>query len=274
MAQQTETFAKWVGLEQSSDAEITTDTAQKMAAMLGIEPPRQVLPACWSWLYHLEVAPRGQINSDGHAITGAFLPPIPAKRRMFAGSYLTFHAPVRIGAQTRLRQTLCDVQYKPGRQGGMWIVTVGMDLYEGSDLLIKERRNIVYLNTLGGPRQGPTSHMQADFSDTENPDEILLFRFSALTFNSHRIHYDQVYTTRVEQYPERVVHGPLQAILLAGCAERWSGHPLTKYSFRGQAPAFLGDQLTLRGSKAEPGKIDLEICAADGIVTTSARADY
>lgn len=267
-----EDFQRWVGRTRSSDAAIDPTVCERLAATFGIEWNRDSLPPCWHWLYHLDAAQRADIRLDGHATAGDFLPPIQAKRRMFAGSRLRFHQPVRLGVKTHSRQTISRIEKKSGRQGDIWLITIETEILKGDQLLVEEQKSIVLLQTSGGPRTGRQSDMKAEWTDTETPDEVLLFRFSALTFNSHRIHYDREYVTSVEGYPERVVHGPLQAMLLALKAEEWAGKPLEYFNFRGVAPAFLGDRLTLNGRRGDNDSLQLEIHAQDGIVTTTAEA--
>lgn len=266
-------FQGWVGRSRSSEAVIDGETSERLAAALGIEGNSHRLPPCWHWLYHLDAVDRARVGSDGHPVAGEFLPPIPARRRMFAGSSLRFHNPVRRGMSTRLQQTISRIERKTGRQGDIWLITVAMDLCEGERLLVEEHKTIVLLQTSGGPRTGRQSEMVAQWRDTETPDAVQLFRFSALTFNAHRIHYDRDYVREVEGYPERVIHGPLQAMLLALKAEQWSGRPLRSFAFRGVAPAFLGDELTLKGRRCEPDQLELEVHAQDGVVTTTAKAE-
>ena len=268
-----EDYGAWIGRSRTSEEVIDAGPRDRLAATLGIEPNGDTLPVCWHWLYHLDKAPRDRIREDGHAITGDFLPPIPARRRMFAGTRLSFHRPVRVGAATTQRQTVTRIEKKSGRQGDIWLISVSLELLEGADLLVEEQKTIVLLQTLGGPRSGAPSEMVPDWSEDEMVDEVLLFRYSALTFNAHRIHYDREYATRVEGYPERVVHGPLQATLLAMKAEMWGGAPLRSFTFRGVAPAFVDDTLTLCGRGQEDGRLQLEIRAQDGIATTTAQAE-
>ncbi len=267
-------FQGWIGRSRSSRAVIHRETCDRLAATFGIERQGDCLPPCWHWLYHLDVADRSGINLDGHAVTGDFLPPIPAKRRMFAGSRLRFHRPVRFGGATELRQSVSRIEKKSGRHGDIWLITVAIELLEENRLLVEEQKTIVMLHTSGGPRTGGQSEMKAQWTAAETPDAVQLFRFSALTFNAHRIHYDRDYATGIEGYPERVIHGPLQAMLLALKAEEWAAAPLRSFRFRGIAPAFLGDVLTLNGCRGNGGGLLLEIHAQDGIVTTSAEAEF
>ncbi len=267
-------YQDWVGQSRSSEAIIHRETCEQLAATFGIESDADELPPCWHWLYHLDVVERDRIGVDGHPTTGHFLPPIPAKRRMFAGSSLRFHRPVRFGASTELRQTVSRIEKKTGRQGDIWLITVAIDLLQAEHLLVEEQKTIVLLQTSGGPRTGRQSDMAAQWTETETPDAVQLFRYSALTFNAHRIHYDRDYVTEVEGYPERVIHGPLQAMLLALKAEEWSGRPLRSFAFRGVAPAFLGDVLTLKGRRGDTDRLQLEVHAQDGIVTTTAEAEF
>ena len=266
-------FQDWAGRSRSSVAIIHRETSERLAATFGIACDGKELPPCWHWLYHLDAVERSRINLDGHPTAGDFLPPIPAKRRMFAGSSLRFHRPVHFGASTELRQTVSRIEKKTGRQGDIWLITIVIELLEAEQLLIEEQKTIVLLQNSGAPRTGRQTVMAGHWSEPESPDAVQLFRFSALTFNAHRIHYDLEYATGVEGYPERVIHGPLQAMLLALKAEEWSDRKLRSFAFRGIAPAFLGDVLTFKGHRSDINRLQLEVHAQDGIVTTTADAE-
>ena len=169
---------------------------------------------------------------------------------------------------------MTDVTAKKSRSGGIYFVTVQRDLVGDAGVFIEETRSIVYLATQGVERVRNPSAFFPDWTEDVALDVVQLFRFSALTFNAHRIHYDLSYATEVEGYPERVVHGPLQALLLAYAAQSRAPGPLTEFEFRGTAPAFLGDRLTLAGRAPKDGEMTLEIHAPDGTATTRARAKY
>ncbi len=264
----------WRAKTRSRNSVMDPGPARRLAATLDRAAPVDVLPACWAWLYHLEAAPHARLGPDGHPVTGDFLPALPATRRMFAGSEMTFHAPVVFGTTVELRETVANVEKKTGKTDDLWLVTLAITLRAGEALLVEERRTVAYLPTAGGLRTGQVSDLKPAHETDVTPDEAMLFRFSALTFNSHRIHYDQAYATGVEGYPERVIHGPLQAMLLAGCAERWSGKALAGFRFRAVAPAFLGDTLSLCAAATDGNRMALEIRTPDGITTTKAQAHF
>jgi 3-methylfumaryl-CoA hydratase len=215
----------WVGRQEICYANITPTQAQSMAAILDwdntIQSMGHILPALWHWLYFLPTPKSSELDVDGHARRGGFLPPVPLPRRMWAGSRIKFQAPLRIGDSTRRVSTIKDVTSKQGGSGQLVFVTISHDIFVLEDngkterLAISEEQDIVYreASTSGVPFNKTPSN-QPDWSQTINPGPVLLFRFSALTFNGHRIHYDRSYAVDSEGYDGLVVHGPLTATLL------------------------------------------------------------
>ena len=270
-------FAEWVGREERREDVVDSSRASALSATLsapGILKAGDRLPPLFHWIYFWEHRTPAETGSDGHGKKGGFLPPISAPRRMWASGKIEFLHDICIGDQIEKRSTISDIVEKDGRSGALTFVNVQHELTRGSCLCLREQQVIVYR---GQDRQSssqrlPDTPRPANFNEKFAPDEITLFRYSALTLNSHRIHYDYPYATDIEGYEGLVVHGPLQATLLARLAERVSGEALCGFEFRGVAPAFCGELITLNAEK-EAGVIDLW-AAQDGAMTMKAKATF
>ena len=239
-------FREWVGRTETVEDGLSPEHARRAAATfddavtgVGAGNP---LPPLWQWFYFLPFAAQSALDVDGHPQRGGFLPPIPYPRRMFAGSRMTFHAPLRLGASAVREGTIRDVVMKSGRSGSLAFVTVQYRFTQDGVLCIEEEQDIVYREpgaAVRAPDVAPAP-VPADgtWSRTVTPDARLLFRFSALTFNAHRIHYDRPYAESEEGYPGLVVHGPLTAMLLADLVRRHTDRAIATFAFRGLAPLF------------------------------------
>ena len=260
-------WSDWVGREEASEEVIAAEPAIRLAALLGRKAPGDTLPPLWHWLHHLDAPQPDQVGSDGHVARGLFLPPIPALRRMFAGGEVTVHRPLRIGAATRQTRRIAAIQTKTGSAGPLHVVTVEVTTQADGRTAIEEVRQFLYLDAPGGPRPATTDHAPLPGSvngrDVLATDAALLMRFSALTYNGHRIHYDADYARGTEGYPERVVHGPLQAIHLAAVAEDRLGRPPVRLIHRSLAPAFCGERL-VADAAPHGGGLRLHAHAPDG----------
>ncbi|WP_200935112.1 MULTISPECIES: FAS1-like dehydratase domain-containing protein [unclassified Sphingomonas] len=224
------------------------------------------LPGPWIWLYFLPRAPMSEVGPDGHPKRGGFLPPVDLPRRMWAGSRMTFHRPIRIGDIAERRSTILRVEEKFGRSGALVFVTVRHDISVDGQLAIRDEHDIVYLGIperfTPPPRVDPPP---ADWSEPIAADPVLLFRYSALTFNGHRIHYDRQYCKDVEHYPGLVVHGPLQASLLFDAATRHNaGREPLNFDFRAVRPFFDFDSISVNGVNATADLTQLFTAIADG----------
>jgi 3-methylfumaryl-CoA hydratase len=275
-----EGFGRWMGRQESVDDTLAPEQARAAAAMLDAEPSGMVsgaaLPPLWHWFHFLPRAPQAQLATDGHPERGGFLPPIPLPRRMFAGARLIFHEPLRLGWPAVREGTILNVAEKHGRTGALAFVTVRYLYRQGGTLCIEEEQDIVYRDH-GPPVPAPAPQAlpplpKGAWSRTLTPDTRLLFRFSALTFNAHRIHYDRPYAMEEEGYPGLVVHGPLVAILLADLVGRHAdGRSLERFRFRGLAPLFDFGSVRLSGIPAE-NTVALSAHAIDATQTMEAEA--
>ena len=249
---------------------ITPGPAEALAGLLGVPCPGEELPLLWHWVYLLDRPPQVTLGPDGHQARGGMpVPPGPGLRRMFAGGRAWRHGALRIGAEATRRTWQASAERKQGRSGPLHFVTVRAEISQGGEVVISEEQDLVYREATASspPRSAefelePAGH--GDWAVEVNP--VLLFRFSALTYNAHRIHYDRDYA-RAEGYPGLVVHGPLQALLMAELAR--PGLPTRcEYSYRLVAPLF--DDQGLIVSAAPEGDAIRVTCrdAADRVTAT------
>ncbi|MCL2657118.1 MAG: acyl-CoA dehydrogenase [Betaproteobacteria bacterium] len=235
------------------------------------------LPPIWHWLYFWTAAPQSELGSDGHPQKGGFLPDLGLPRRMAAGGRISFDAPLTIGADAERVSRVISVENKEGRSGRLAIVTVEHVIKIDGVSAIREEQDIVYREAAqpGQPQPKPTPAPEgATWERIIEPTETLLFRYSALTFNAHRIHYDRDYARNTEGYPNLVVHGPLIATLLLDSVARFAPEAVVReYSFKAVRPTFLGHTFAVYGRPADDGKsIDLWAKDHEGWLTMSARA--
>lgn len=271
-------YASWIGRTRVQEDLATASSLSRLAALLGhgSAPPwvPDEVPPLGHWLYFLSACPQQELGSDGHEGRGTFLPPIALPRRMRAGGFMEFHAPVRVGARLRRESTIKSVETKQGRAGALVFVSIEHRVMADGPLAILETEDIVYREpapvgeVMANAEPPPHS---AQWQRSITPDAMLLFRFSALTFNAHRIHYDLPYAVEVERYPGLVVHGPLLATLLVDLHMR--AHPgsrLASFSYRARRPAFEGHPVELRGRRRSPQEVDLWTLDGIGQVTMTA----
>jgi 3-methylfumaryl-CoA hydratase len=238
---------------------------------------RDALPPLWHWIFFRPVVRQSLIAEDGHPRKGGFLPDLGLPRRMWAGGRLRFPAPVIIGEGIARASRILDVREKQGRTGKLGFVTVGHRITCGTALAIEEEHDIVYREPSAPGASQPTPEpapADAAWQRSIVPDETLLFRYSALTFNAHRIHYDTPYVTHTEGYPGLIVHGPLIATLLIDLVRRHLPHATVReFSFKAMRPCFAGNALHLHGQPSVDGKT-IELWSADheGWLGMSARA--
>lgn len=275
-------FSSWIGREQSRTATMLRTVTDAMAAVLDLQtPPDEVVAPGWQWLFFNESIARSGLGQDGHPKRGGFLPPIASPRRMWAGSRIRYVADLPLGVEATRTSRILDVKHKTGRSGSLWFVTVEHTIScEGTDRIVEEQ-DLVYRDAAkprSGPAKPPAVHgVQPQWSEQVEPDEVLLFRYSALTFNSHRIHYDQPYATNEEGYEGLVVHGPLAATLLQGfaIANARPGHRLISFDYRGVAPLIVNQMFTLEGREGPGGAWqELWVRGPKGELALSATATF
>lgn len=265
-----DTFGAWMGRVEEAEDRISDRQARQMAATLDVGgdfAPGAVLPPLWHWMGWTPETRMAELGPDGHPARGGFLPPVPLERRMWAGGRLRFLAPLRIGEGLFRRSEIVKVAEKTGTTGRMVFVTVRHDVHGAAGLAIEEEQDIVFIAM--PDRYSPPPPVEAPAPDWRQDlamDEVRLFRFSALTFNAHRIHFDLPYATGVEKYPGLVVHGPMQAMLLMEAARARRGGAMPGgYRFRGVRPLFHFDTLSLQGVGAKLATVN-----GDGLVCMQA----
>jgi 3-methylfumaryl-CoA hydratase len=234
----------WIGRTEISSDEVTPVPTAALSAALDREAPNygDPLPPCWHWLYFLPIHRQSELDQDGHLRRGAYLPPVPLARRMWAGSRLEFYRPLRVGDRISRVSLISDVSCKQRQAGPLVFVTVRNQVSNTEGLALTEDQDLVFLENPKGRNPAPASKIApADFEWQRNicPDPVMLFRYSALTFNAHRIHYDRRYAMEVEGYPGLVVHGPLIATLLLELLHRNLPDPVvSRITFRSIRPLF------------------------------------
>ena len=276
----------WIGRSERRSDTLTAAPLAGLAATLDRiddpEPhPGTPLPPLAHWLYFLPRAPQREIGADGHPKRGGFLPPVPLPRRMWAGGRLTFARDLRIGDEAERRSTIVEVEPKVGRSGALVFVTVRHEISDAQGVALTEEHDIVYREdpkarpAPGAVAPAPASaRTDEDFKREIVPDPVLLFRYSALTFNGHRIHYDRRYVTEVEGYPGLIVHGPLIATLLVDLVRReWPDARIRAFAFKAASPLFDIDPFTLCGKRAADGGVDLWARNHLGHLAMHARAE-
>lgn len=251
----------WLGKTDVATDTVTAWPVAALAAMLDRDEPIPAagnpLPPLAHWLYFLPRTLQSDLGPDGHAKRGGFLPPIPLPRRMWAGGRVRFFHPLWIGEPVQRTSVIADIQKKKGRSGELVFVTVRHEIRNASGLALTEDHDIVYrpmpqAGELVPPGCFPPP--EGVWSRAVDLDPVLLFRFSALTFNSHRIHYDQYYVTQVEAYPGLVVHAPLCATLLLDLLRRhMPDRTVRQFDFRALRPVYAGGKLQVAGAPEASG---------------------
>jgi 3-methylfumaryl-CoA hydratase len=271
---------KWIGRSESYTDHVTPTPVAALAATLDRDdpPPRpgDPLPPLWHWLYFLPIHRASELGQDGHAARGGFLPPVPLPRRMFAGGRYRFERPLRIGETIRRQSRVMDVTLKNGRTGPLVFVVVRHDISNDDGLAVVEEHEIVYrekapLNAAAPPARHVSE--EPTWRQEVHVDDVTLFRYSALTFNGHRIHYDRRYAGKVEGYPGLVVHGPLIATMLLELLRRnIPGARVAEFRVRAIGPIFDVAPFFVCGRRESDRSVRLWATTADGALATDGTA--
>jgi 3-methylfumaryl-CoA hydratase len=276
-------WSRWVGRSEHAHDSIAAGRAQALQATLDdAEAPLHAgdaLPPLWHWAYFWSLAPTASLGPDGHAARGGFLPPIDLPRRMWAGSRVAFPRPLEVGAEVTRRSTIKSVTQKTGRSGRLAFVTVEHVIADETGPCIAEEHDIVYraAGEKGAPLPpGEAPPAEGAWRQEVTPSPVLLFRYSALTFNGHRIHYDHPYTTAEEGYPGLIVHGPLLATLMIGQLRRHLPQArAARFSFRARRPVFATRPFTVCGAPdAAAGHADLWVVDPDGFLAMQGEVEW
>ncbi len=272
------TYSDFIGRSETRQDVLDARLVEGLAATLGVPLPERDIPPLWHWMLFQDWKPPAGLGPDGHPRRGGFLPPVhDLARRMWAGGEVTFHAPFRSGDAVTRTSTIANVLEKSGGSGRLVFVTVQHEIASPRGKLVSERQDIVYRGAEGAaikPAPAAPAWPAASAAPAAT-DPVTLFRYSALTGNGHRIHYDMPYVTMVEGYPGLVVHGPLQATWLAAHALAIAGPGacLARFAYRGRRPA-IGDRPLMLLGERTGAEVRLETRDADGCTCQAAEAFF
>jgi 3-methylfumaryl-CoA hydratase len=245
-------WQQWIGKTETRTETLCPETLRRFAAAtdaaLEVE---SVLPALAHWAYFLPLATSGDIGPDGHPKRGGFVPPITLPRRMFAAADITIAAPLQLELPAHMHAEITDLKHRSGGSGELILMDVVRTISQRGAICVQEKQTIVFRQAgAKTPPVVPVARAPQPDEELWVPGHVDLFRFSSVTFNSHRIHYDTPYATNEEGYPDLVVHGPFTAVKLFSYAQKQLGAPLKHFSFRAVAPLFVGQSILLcRGAR-------------------------
>ena len=261
----------WVGRARTDTTVLDPELARRYAAAMGVDLDVEArFPPLGHWAYFNDAVEPSELGPDGHPKRGRFLPPVELPRRMFASASFAFAAPLALGQPAQLDQTIADVRQRSGRTGALVLVDVERRLSQAGVLKFTETQTIVYREA-GEPTPPVADTGAGGEGELWRPNAVDLFRYSAATYNGHRIHYDQTYVREEEGYPDLVVHGPFTAAKLCDLASRTARAPLTAFSFRALAPLFVNQPVRLRHGD-EPNSVIAVRCDGQTAVTATFEA--
>ena len=260
MSENLDHLKDWIGKTESKADVATGWPVAALAATFDRREPDPVpgdpIPPGWHWLYFLEAKPASELGPDGHPRRGGFLPPVPLPRRMWAGGRIEFRRALHVGETLRRDSEIIGVEPKSGKSGNLVFVTVRHTVHANDEIAVIEEHDIVYREAAkpgDRPPQPKAAPASAQWRRELVPDPVLLFRFSALTFNGHRIHYDIDYVKNEEHYPGLIVHGPMQTLLILDLARRNDTRPVRKLDYRALHPVFHDEPLSINGNLSDDG---------------------
>ena len=269
-------FTNWIGRTERREETISERQISLFQATFpGLLADFEVPPG-FHWTMVPDLAEPNNLGRDGHPKPGIFMPDLGLPRRMWAGGMLEYLAPLRVGDEVARDSRIADVVFKEGSTGRLGFVTVEHTWSAGQEVCIRERQDIVYREE---PKSGAAARVtqvddwKTDASAKLTPDPVLLFRYSALTFNGHRIHYDFPYATEVEGYEGLVVHGPMQSMLMQNLAAKVFGSLPKRFEYRGLSPLICGHPITIEARAITDG-LELRVHRVNGPVTMSATAIF
>lgn len=276
-------LSTWVGRSETTEDVASRSAVVGLGALLNSSVNMLGCPSIFPlghWLQFTPSAAMGDLGLDGHPKLGGFMPPLPLPRRMWAGSSIRFHTPIRVGQGLSRKTTISSIVPKEGASGHLCFVTLQHRIHADDRLAVVEDQTIVYRESVTPnpdavprPPRDPGPRPDGwDWTHSAQPNEVALFRYSALTFNSHRIHYDLKYATEEEGYPGLVVHGPLSATLIMNSFMRQNPTAtITNFEFSARAPIFANEQIYLCGKSLPDGNSELAAIGPDGKVAVAAR---
>jgi 3-methylfumaryl-CoA hydratase len=272
---------QWIGRSTEASDTVTAQLVRGLRATLfldiGAPKAGDAAPHTVHWCLAQPVAPMSELGPDGHPARGGFLPPVPLPRRMWAGGELEWLDTLRVGDEATRTSTISDVTMKTGSTGTLCFVAVKHVISTARGVAIRERQDIVYRDVPTGaqpPAKPSAAPPAAAHRETHMADPVLLFRYSALTFNGHRIHYDRDYVTKVEGYPGLIFHGPMQAAFLVEFAAKLHGGAAPKkFIYRGVQPLFEGSEFSVNANDNDTG-MELWTANSDGAPTMKGTATW
>ncbi len=271
-------FDSWINKEETYVDKLTEVNINRLHYTLNIpgKPPKlgePVFPLALLILGEPSVRPE-ELGEDGHPAKGGFMPPVPLKRRMFAGGDYEFFKPLNVGDNVSISWMISDITCKSARSGELIFVDILRKFKVNQQLRATENRHIVYTDSKPKTGQTDKTEILGEWKKVINTNAIQLFRYSALTFNGHRIHYDRTYAAETEGYPGLVVHGPLLATMLSLFAEQQTKRKLRKFSFRGKRPVFDLNSFTLTGSFSGKNSAEFSVLDHQSQLSISAEAEF
>jgi 3-methylfumaryl-CoA hydratase len=274
---------QWIGRTEEASDIVTAQLVKGLRATLfldiGTPKTGDAAPFTVHWCLAQPVYPMSMLGPDGHPTRGGFLPPVPLPRRMWAGGELEFLEPLRVDDEATRSSRIADVTVKTGSTGTLCFVSVNHEITTSRGVAIRERQDIVYRDVATGgqnaaPAKAAAAPPAAKHRESHISDPVLLFRYSALTFNGHRIHYDRDYVTKVEGYPGLIFHGPMQAALLVEFAAKLRGGIAPKkFSYRGVQPLFEGSEFSVNANETAAG-LDVWMANSEGVPTMKGTATW
>ena len=272
---------QWTGRTSEATDVVTAQLVRGLRATLfmdiGDPKPGDASPFTTHWCLGQPVFPMAELGPDGHPARGGFLPPVPLPRRMWAGGELEILEALRVGDEVTRVSRISDITMKTGSTGVLCFVSVDHTVTTPRGIAIRERQDIVYRDVSpapAAPAKPPGPPPSAQHRETHMADPVLLFRYSALTFNGHRIHYDRDYVTKVEGYPGLIFHGPMQAAFMVEFGAKLNGgQPPKKFGYRGVQPLFEGSEFSVNANKTDAG-MDLWTANSSGQPTMKATATW
>lgn len=245
-------FSSWIGRTERCADNLDIGHVQQIALALGRPCPNEgdALPHLWLWAHFVRGQVYEELGRDGHPAEGSFLPPLGERNRMWAGGRVQFHQPLRVGTPAERRSTILDIQEKQGRTGALLFFTVQHQYLQHGQLCVSEEQDVVYRAPTPPKLEGSIAVPAAQWDQTIDPTTVALFRYSAVTFNGHRIHYDLDYVTKQEGYPGLVVHGPLIAThMLQACVDAHPDREPASFNYRGLRPLIAPRPFQVGGAR-------------------------
>ena len=275
-------YDEWIGKVKDRNDSMAPEQLQRFEALMNRKPQSVTkgtpLPACAHWCYFTPIDMQSELAVDGHARKGDFLPPVELPKRMWAGGKITFKKPLLAGVPAEKKSTIIAINEKDGSSGKLCFVTIRHQISAKGALAIDEEQQLVYREESeegAHPIRTKPLDIDSDWKISTRPDSIQLFRFSALTFNSHRIHYDLDYVKKMEGYPNIVVHGPyLLVLMLDAFKNKDDGRVIEDVEYRAVGPVYLGEQITIHGKGVDNHRTELRVTGHEGNLAMTATVNW